>query len=152
MSHRKPTALLKLEKGTLYGEQKARAALEPRAVRESRPRCPRRFTKAERKAWHELAAILDAYGLCIAANAITLEMLAAAWVQYLRVSKDLAAQDLVVETAVGRRPNVLYKVQAQLADRIRGLLADLGLGSCGLAKLGSLQLRAQEALDEFDRD
>jgi phage terminase large subunit-like protein len=131
MSHRKPTAMLQLQKGALYGEQKARAALEPKPIRETRPRCPRRFSKAERTAWRELAAVLETYGLCVGANAVLLQLAAATWAQYVDVSRKLAAQDLIVETAVGPRANVLYKIQAQLAKQMQSFIADLGLGSLG---------------------
>ena len=92
----KPTEVLKFEKGKLYSDQRDRDEAEPKPEKEAKPRCPKRFSKEERAAWRQIAGVLKNYGLFTAANAIHLEMLATAWVQYLSCCRKMADPEKII--------------------------------------------------------
>lgn len=140
--HPKPTALLKLEKGKLYSDQRDRAALEPQPDRELRPRCPRNFTADERNAWRGYAAVLGSYGLLQGGNAGLLRRLATAAVLYEHLRKSY------LETQLPKVGREMLRVGREM-DAMESLL---GLPSVARAKLGSLALRAKKDKDRFFDD
>src|SRR5512137_2635534 len=72
----KPSAMLTLTKGKLYGEQKERADNEPTALTIIEPACPPYFRESEKKAWLDLSLILRNYSLFMDVNAPFLELAA----------------------------------------------------------------------------
>ncbi|MFH1672932.1 MAG: P27 family phage terminase small subunit [Pseudomonadota bacterium] len=148
----KPTALLELEKGKLYDQQRDRAALEPKPERELKPRCPARFSKEERKAWNEIAAVLKNYGLFTAANAIQLELLSTAWAQYISVSAELTADPKIIIKGPdgGRMYNPYFNAQHRLGTLVDKYSQNLGLSSIALAKIGSLMLKGKKQKSEME--
>jgi P27 family predicted phage terminase small subunit len=148
----KPTAVLKLEKGKLYDEQRDRATLEPKPVRELKPRCPKRFSKEERKAWREIAKVLKNYGLFTAANAVQLELLATAWAQYLECCQKMAeTKNIIVKGPDGGAMyNPYFNAQHKLAQMVDRYSQNLGLSSIALAKIGSFSLRARKQKSEME--
>jgi phage terminase small subunit len=147
----KPTALLKLEKGKLYDQQRDRAELEPQADREIEPSCPARFANGEKKVWKEIGAILKNYGLFTAANAPILELLATAWAQYISISAKINTGTLAERIILNdQKIDRLFKKQHQLADRIKGYLQELGLSSIAMAKIGSLALKKRKQKSEME--
>lgn len=150
----KPTAVLALEKGALYSDQRDRAELEPKPEREMVPRCPRRFSTDERRAWKNIAAVLRNYGLFTAANSLQLELLATAWAQYIDVSRKLAAKPQIIIKGPdgGAMYNPYFNAQHKLGQMVDRYSQNLGLSSIALAKIGSLQLKAKKERDEFFQD
>lgn len=147
----KPTALLRLEKGKLYDQQRDRAELEPQAKQDIEPSCPDRFTQPEKKAWNEISEILRNYSLFTIANAIELELLATAWAQYVSISKMLNPETIANKIILDdQKTERLFKKQHQLADRIDRYLQNLGLSSTAMAKLGSLMLGAKKKKSEME--
>ena len=142
----KPTALLLLEKGKLYDQQRDRAALEPKPEREIRPRCPKRFSKEERRTWRNIAAVLKNYGLFTAANAIQLELLATAWTQYIEASRKLAENPSIIVKGPdgGWMYNPWFNAQHKMGGLVDRYSQNLGLSSMQLAKIGSLMLKKKK--------
>jgi P27 family predicted phage terminase small subunit len=148
----KPSKILELEKGKLYSDQRDRAALEPKPKRELKPRCPSRFSKEERRAWKEIAAVLKNYGLFTVANAIQLELLATAWAQYLSCCKGMADNPKIVGVAKDGRTtfNPYFTAQHKLGQIVDRYSQNLGLSSIALAKIGGLMLKKQKEKDADD--
>ncbi len=142
----KPTALLRFEKGKLYSDQRDRAALEPQPEREATPRCPRRLSKAERRAWKEVAAVLENYGLFTAANAIELELLATALAQYLECCARMKQHPAIIIPGPdgGHMYNPWFNAQHRLGALVDRYAQNLGLSSIALAKVGGLMLKARK--------
>ncbi len=158
----KPTALLELEKGKLYSDQRDRAALEPKPHRELKPRCPRRFTREERKSWRGIAEVLKNYRLFTAANAIQMELLAVSWTQYVEACSFLATKAkgmlFVPESydsagkGKGFKENPILGTQRRLRTEISAYSQNLGLSSIALAKIGGLMLKKQKEKNGFFED
>lgn len=150
--HPKPTPLLKLEKGKLYDDQRDRAELEPIPKKELVPHCPRRFSKAERKAWKDISKVLKNYGLFNIANAIQLELLATAWAEYIEVSTQLAKNPHVIVKGPdgGYMYNPFFNAQHRLGSLVDRYSQNLGLSSIALAKIGSLMLKSKKQKDEME--
>ncbi len=150
----KPTALLTLEKGKLYSDQRDRSELEPKPAREIRPRCPQRFTKQERKAWKEISNVLKNYGLFTAANAIQLELLATAWTQYIEASRKLSENPSIIVKGPdgGWMYNPWFNAQHKMGGLVDRYSQNLGLSSMQLARIGSLMLKKKKEKDEFFED
>jgi P27 family predicted phage terminase small subunit len=147
----KPTALLELQKGKLYSDQRDRAELEPHPEFELLPLCPARFTKEEKAAWKYHADVLKNYGLLSVANAAELELLAAAWAQYVAISSKIRTSTLAAKIMLNdQKVERLFKKQHQLADRIDKYLQNLGLSSSAMAKMGSLMLKAKKKRNEME--
>ena len=149
MARPKPTAILELEKGKLYSDQRDRAELEPKSQREIKPRCPARFNSAERKAWKELSTILKNYGLFTVANAVQLELLATAWSQYIECCDQMAKNPNIIITGRdgGAMYNPYFNAQHRLAQLVDRYSQNLGLSSIALAKIGSLLLKKKKEKD-----
>jgi len=146
----KPTSLLKIEKGKLYDQQRERAELEPKPVKEIRPRCPKRFSKEERREWKYFAAILKNYGLFTIANAPLIELLATNTVQYKDCSAKVAEKGIIIKGPKGGPMyNPFWNACNKLEDKIMRCLADLGLSSTGLARIGQLMVKAKKQKEEF---
>jgi phage terminase small subunit len=175
----KPAAVLKLEKGKLYDQQRSRAENEPTPRQEIIPRCPKGFSKEQRKLWKNFSQILRAYGLFNAANAPILELLARAWSRYQtcqrmidewggemllvdRVSGEIlkphSAEEL--DLGIGTKPQTLgkpilnpyFKPALKLEERIMKSLGELGLSSIGMARIGSLlsnKVKAKSQMEEL---
>ena len=149
----KPTSLLKLEKGTLYSDQRDRETFEPTAKEGTKPICPKRFSKKEKKAWKELSEVLDNYGLFVSANALQLELLVTAWVQYVDVSEKLAQNpNIVVKDSQTKTwmYNPYFNAQHKLGGLVDKYSQNLGLSSIQMAKIGSLMLKAKKQKDEME--
>ena len=148
----KPTALLEMEKGKLYSDQRDRAALEPKPEKELKPRCPRRFSKEERRAWNDVAAVLKNYGLFTVANAMEQELLATAWAQYIDVSAKLAKNPVIIVKGPdgGSMYNPYFNAQHRLGTLVDKYSQNLGLSSISLAKIGSLMLKGKKRKSEME--
>ncbi|OPY83439.1 MAG: Phage terminase, small subunit [Syntrophus sp. PtaU1.Bin005] len=146
MSRIKPTSVLELEKGKLYSDQRDRAALEPKPTKDMIPRCPSRFSREERKAWKDIAAVLKNYGLFTAANSLQLELLATAWVQYLDCCRQMAdsGQIIIQGPQGGAMYNPYFNAQHKLGALVDKYSQNLGLSSLGLAKIGTLMLKSKK--------
>jgi P27 family predicted phage terminase small subunit len=146
MSQIKPKSLLELEKGKLYDIQRDRAELEPVPTKEIKPRCPQRFSKAERRAWKDIAGVLKNYGLFTAANAIQLELLATAWAQYVEASRRLAENPNIIVKGPqdGWMYNPWFNAQHKIGQLVDRYSQNLGLSSMQLAKIGSLMLKSKK--------
>ena len=78
----KSVTTLKLQKGKLYGDQAAREEIEPLPQKPLKPKCPSRFSPAEKKEWRYYKRILENYGLFTIANAPILELLSTNTIHY----------------------------------------------------------------------
>jgi len=148
----KPLALLKLEKGNLYGEQKEREKYEPQPKVELMPECPSRFSKKEKQAWQEIAGVLKNYGLFTIANAIQLELLSTAWAQYISESLIFAKNPKIIVNGPdgGKMYNEHFNAQHRLGKLVDKYSQNLGLSSIALAKIGTLiAKKKKEKKDEF---
>ena len=147
----KPTAVLELEKGKLYSDQRDRAELEPKPRKDLRPRCPQRFTKEERREWKYFAGILKNYGLFTVANAPHLELLARSMAQYKECAGKVSKTGIVIK-GYNEQPmfNPYWNAENKLEDKICRCLNELGLSSSGLAKIGSLTLRHRKQKMEME--
>lgn len=148
----KPIAVLELEKGKLYSDQRDRAALEPKPQREMKPRCPQRFSKKEKQTWKEIATVLKNYGLFTVANSMQMELLATAWAQYIEVSRKLAEHPAMI--VKGPDGGLMYNQYFNLLHKLGGLAdkysQNLGLSSIALAKIGGLMLKAKKKTEMED--
>lgn len=154
MRNPKPTAVLKLEKGKLYDQQRDRDELEPKPIKEITPKCPRRFSKEERKRWREIAKILKNYGLFTVANQTKMELLATAWTQYIEASEKLAENPpiFIEGPQGGLMYNPYFNAQHKLGALVDKYSDSLGLSSISLAKIGSLALKAKKDKNGFFED
>lgn len=135
----KPAAVLKLEKGKLYDQQARRLEYEPKPYREIIPRCPKTFSKEERKHWKYFSQILKVYGLFSVANAPILEMLSMNRMEYLFCRKKMHEMGgSVVRIGDEITTNPFFKTAMKLEERMMDGLKELGLSSVGMARLGSL--------------
>ncbi len=112
------------------------------------------FTKEEKKAWKEIAIMLENYGLLTIANAISMELLATAWVQYIACcQKMLESNEIIVNGPDGGSMyNPHFNAQHKLGQLVSRYSQDLGLSSQSLAKIGSLMLKKKKEKDEFFND
>lgn len=152
--HPTPTAVLELQKGKLYDEQRDRGDLEPKPRRETKLKCPKRFTDSEKKVWRSLKSVLENYGLFIAANAINVELLTTVWTQYLEMcQKMIETKHIIIRDPVGVSMfNPYFDAQHKLGQLANKYANELGLSSLSLAKIGSLRLKAKkdkEALEDI---
>ena len=147
----KPTALLQLEKGTLYDKQRERAELEPKPAKELKPRCPKRFSKEERREWKYYAAILRNYNLFTVANAPILELLATNTVHYKECTK-VVAEKGIITLGPKKQPmyNPFFSAMNKIEEKIQRCLTDLGLSSTALARIGSLLLKNKKEKNEME--
>ena len=136
-----PTRMLELRKGKLYDKQRDRGELEPKPDDELVPKMPVRFTRQQKKWWRYYAAILDNYGILTVANAPMLEMLSTLWVVYLELEEKLR-DDVTDDKALAKYMKILPPLQK--------ILDSLAMHSTGLAKIGSLRLKAQKQKDEIE--
>lgn len=147
----KPIALLELEKGKLYSDQRDRSELEPKPAKEIKPRCPKRFSKDERREWRYFASILKNYGLFTIANAPMLELLAVNMVQYKDCAKVVSEKGIIVKGPMGGfMQNPHWQAGNKLEDKIMRILSDLGLSSSSLARIGQLMVRAKREKSEME--
>ncbi len=149
-----PTAMLELRKGVLYDKQRDRGEMEPKPSHEVKPKCPKRFSKDERRAWKEIAAVLKNYGLLTAANSIQMELLATTWVQYLDCCQKMAEDKNIIIKGPdgGMMYNPFFNAQHKLGKLVDKYSQNLGLSSTSLAKIGSLMLKKKKEKDEFFED
>lgn len=147
----KPKEVLQLEKGKLYGEQRDRAELEPRPKRDLKPRCPQRLSREERREWKYFAGILKNYGLFTLANAPHLELIALSMAQYKDCAGKVAKTGIVIK-GMNDVPmfNPYWNAVNKLEDKICRCLAELGLSSTGLARVGSLMLKHKKQKTEME--
>jgi len=148
----KPTSVLEFEKGKLYDEQRDRQNYEPKSEKEVKPRCPKRFSKEERKIWRSIASILKNYGLFTIANSMQIELLTTAWVQYVEVSKKIAETGNIIIKGPDGNPmyNPFFNAQHKLGQLVDRYCQNLGLSSISLAKMGSLMLKAKKKKNDLE--
>jgi len=149
----KPATLLEMEKGKLYNFQAERVRLEPKPQKEIKIRCPKRFNKEERKEWKYFTSILKNYGLLTIANAPLIEILAVNNVQYKKCLQFVAIKGVIVKGPKGQYMyNPWWNAVNKLEEKICRCLADLGLSSTGLARIGSLMVKSKKEKEEFFGD
>lgn len=149
----KPTALLELEKGKLYDEQRDRGELEPKPSKEIKPKCPKAYSKEERKEWKYFAGILKNYGLFTIANSPMLDLLAKNSAQYKECAEKVSKSGIIIKGPQGQPMyNPYWNAVNKLEDKIMRILVDLGLSSTSLARIGSLMLKKKKEKEEFFGD
>lgn len=147
-----PTKLLELKKGKLYSDQRDRAELEPKPIKELKPKCPGRFSKDEKKEWRYFKKILENYNLFTIANAPILEMLAADMVQYKECAEKVGSTGMIIKGKAGdAKYNPYWSAMNIIQTKIIKGLQELGLSSSGLARIGSLALKAKKQKSELER-
>lgn len=146
-----PTRLLQLTKGKLYDEQRDRAELEPKPLKNLVPRCPARFTKEERKEWRFYKKILENYGLFNIACAPILEKLCVAEAKYKDCAKIVAESGIIIKGKDGiPTRNPYWQAMNDLEKTILKYHQELALSNTGLAKIGSLALKAQKQKTDLE--
>ena len=146
-----PTALLKLTKGKLYDEQRDRAELEPKPKRELKPKCPGRFSRDEKKEWRYFKRILENYNLFTIANGPIMEMLATNMVQYKDCAEKVSKTGMLIKGKSGDpKYNPYWSAMNLIEAKIIKGLQELGLSSSGLARIGSLALKAKKQKSDLE--
>jgi P27 family predicted phage terminase small subunit len=148
----KPSAILRLEKGNLHGEQADRVAAEPKMNEKLEPIVPEYLTKEEKTIWEYYAELMQNVGLFDAGNAAHLEMVAIAIAQFRKSALQVRKKGIIVQSSKGTDMyNPHFTALRQLGDDIRKLLNEIGLPSYGRAKLGKLAARGEskDALEEL---
>jgi len=150
----KSAAVHAIEKPKLYGELAERAEIESAlraGEREMALKPPRGLSREAKREWRMVAEILRMYGLLIPANAIVLERLARNLADYRMAAAKVAEQGVLVRTKHGAKYNPYWSAQNKLEDKIHRDLVELGLSATGIARLGSLTVRARrESGDVMD--
>ena len=148
----KPIKMHQLHKQKLYGDQAARVELEPTS--ELIPRCPSKLTKDERKSWKYYAEILKAYGLFSIANAPLLNILARLTAEANEFHDKSKGHYMVKDPNNHEKwiVNPYWGARHRNEEKIMAALRDLGLGSLGMAKIGSLSVRKKKEKNEFFED
>lgn len=142
----KPTVLLELQKGKLYGDQAARVEAEPKPVKPMIPKCPGRFTKDEKREWRYFKKILENYGLFTIANAPLLELLATNMAMYKECTSRVSSSNIIVQnpTTGGAMYNPHFNAMNKIEEKIQKCLNELGLSSAALARLGQAVAKGQK--------
>ncbi len=149
----KPANLLTLEKGTLYGVQRERVENEPRAERHIVPKCPARFSREEKREWRFFASILKNYGLLTIANAPILELLATDMAQYKECAAKVAETGIIIRSPQNFPIyNPYWTAVNKLEEKIHKCLAELGLSSSSLARIGALIVKSSKEKDGYFED
>ena len=88
------------------------------------------------------------------ANAISMELLATAWVQYIACcQKMLESNEIIVNGPDGGSMyNPHFNAQHKLGQLVSRYSQDLGLSSQSLAKIGSLLVKKKKEKGEFFND
>lgn len=149
MIGRKPesTQALELRKGKLYDKQAARAEYEPRQVLAMEMRCPRGFSKQEKKEWKYWSSIFSAYGLMIPANMQHLKMLCTYTAELAEYNERARNRPVIKTRKRGEDSwewNPYWTARNRLNELIMKILSECGVSSTGLAKLGSLMVKAKK--------
>ena len=140
-----PNEILTLTKGKLYDEQRDRNELTPKAKKELRPECPGRFNEAEKKEWNYFKKILENYNMFTIANAPIMEMLSTNMVQYKDCAEKVSNTGILIKGKSGDpKYNPYWQAMNILQAQITKGLQELGLSSSGLARIGSLALKANK--------
>jgi P27 family predicted phage terminase small subunit len=118
---------------------------EPQPAKEMVPQCPKEFSREERREYKHYQGILDNYGLNNMANATHLILLARTTAQYKECAGKVSKSGIIVKDDNGQpMVNPYWHAENKLRDTILKILGDLGLSSSGMAKLGSLMLKAKK--------
>ncbi len=146
-----PTKLLELTQGKLYGKQKERAELEPKPLANIAPRAPIGMGKKEKKEWNFYKKILENYGLYNMACAPTLAMLCHAVVRLKECADTVAETGLMIK-GKDNLPveNPYWTAMLKLEKQIVRYHQELALSNTGLAKIGSLALKARNQKSELE--
>jgi hypothetical protein len=146
----KPIELHQLSKPKLYGDQAARAEVEPRS--NLKPRCPSILTKAERKAWRYYAEILKAYGLFSIANSPLLDMLARLTAEAQEFHEKSKGHYMAKDPNNREKwiVNPYWSARHRNEDKIMAALRELGLSSLGMAKIGQLAVKKKQSNGFFE--
>jgi len=144
----KSAAVHAIEKPKLYGELAERAEIESAlraGEREMALKPPRGLSREAKREWRMVAEILRMYGLLIPANAIILERLARNLADYRVAVRHISDEGIVVKSRRGGWTyNPYWGVKNKLEDKIHRDLVELGLSATGIARLGSLAVRARK--------
>jgi len=142
----KSSAMLKLQKGKLYGDQAERAEAEPEPAKPLKPQCPTRFTKDEKREWHYFKKVLENYGLFMIANARLIELLATNMVHYKECTARVNSTSIIVKGPKdGFMYNPYFSAMNKIEDKIQKCLNELGLSSASLARLGQAVVKSKKA-------
>lgn len=144
----KPIQTHELSKQKLYGDQAARAEVEPRST--LKPRCPAILTKEERKAWKYYATILKAYGLFSIANAPLLDMLARLTAEAQEFHQKSKGHYMVKDPNNKEKwiVNPYWGARHRNEDKIREALKELGLSSLGMARISQFAVKKKKENDD----
>ena len=146
-----PTELLRLTKGKLYDEQRDRAELEPKPKRELKPKCHGWLNKDEKKEWRYFKKILENYNLFTIANGPIMEMLAKNMVQYRDCAAKVSETGMLIQGKSGDpKYNPYWSAMNLIEAKIIKGLQELGLSSSGLARIGSLALKAKKQKSDLE--
>jgi len=146
-----PTKLLELKKGILYSDQRDRGELEPKPKKELKPKCPGRLNKDEKKEWRYFKRILENYNLFTIANGPIMEMLATDMVQYKKCAEKVGSTGIIIKGKAGdAKYNPYWSAMNLIEAKIIKGLQELGLSSSGLARIGSLALKAKKQKSELE--
>lgn len=147
----KPKSYHQLTKQKLYGDLAARDGMEPDEQREYNLKCPNSLNRTQRREWRYLAELLDVYRLLIPANAIVLERLAVNMAAYRETLEKVSKTGIIIKSPQGYPVyNPFWTAQNKLEDKIHRDLVELGLSATGLARIGSLTLKAKKQKDAID--
>lgn len=141
----------KITKPKLYGELAERDEIEPSQCVEYCLDCPKSLSGKQRKEWRKLAELLEVYNLLIPANALVLERLSINMADYKAMLKKVSKTGIIIKGQQGFPVyNPFWNAQNKLEDKIHRDLIELGLSATGLARLGSLTLKARKQKDAID--
>lgn len=138
----KATKLHLLEKGVLYGDQKARAERENKEKKDEKiyekPKCPKDFSKREKELWIQYSHILEEYDIFNLANGPILELLIKNLSDREKCIKKIKIEGIIIESYKGRIYNPFWSAKNRCEENILKYLNALGLSSVGLIRLGRL--------------
>lgn len=141
----------KQTKQKLYGDLAEREGIEPVECRRYEIDCPKGLNRLQRKEWRLIAELLDVYKLLIPANALVLERLAVNMAAYRDTLKKVGSTGIIIKSPQGFPVyNPFWTAQNKLEDKIHRDLVELGLSATGLARIGSLTLKAKKQKDAID--
>jgi len=141
----KASAILLLEKGKLYGDQKERAENEPKAEVIIEPTCPHYFRPSEREAWEYLAEILRNYTIYLDINAPLLEMAAVYLAEFRNSQWEIIRSGKRVRGSRDRnKRNPAVGDRNKSAELLIKILNELNISASGIARIGSLIVKKQK--------
>jgi len=129
---------LALEKGKLYGKQATRSDNLP--VIGSKPKCPKYFTRDQKKIWRQLSVILKEHNLFSDMNGPLLEELA--WWQWVIMEmreRIIGPHKIITTGDAGKNPYTPeFGIVKQATEQKLKICSKLGLSSVDAARIGSM--------------